>query len=248
MSQELCTKNLLTAIVRYVEGAIWKLKYQLGSIGETLKDELNVVCHAHTITLLAADVASYNGCDIVDGVLRLLFGPTYLGTNIDQCLDSLPEVINKAPQPAGAPSLSFASRHAIKADYAANVDSMLEKARKLLENSDLKFEPGFEENSKLLQGGKDVRDDWETNLGRFTLGYFESFVDKLQYEKFGDDDMLREGFAEAVSTSVVKFSIVEKMDGYNGVKVENEAFVMQTTPGYFGTNISQTCEKLVDVL
>lgn len=224
------------------------MKSHLDRDGDSLRDEVNAVCTAHTITLLAADGVSYNSCDVVDGVLRLLFGPTYLGTNIDHCLEKLPKVISDAPQPEGAPGLSFAARHAVKTDYDPKIDALLEKARKLLENPELKFEPGFEENGKLLKASKDTRDDWETNLGAFTRSYYESFVEKLESEKFGDDDMLREGFAEAVPSGVVKFTVVEKMEGYNGVKVEDDAFILKTTPGNFGTNIYQICEKLVDVL
>jgi hypothetical protein len=100
----------------------------------------------------------------------------------------------------------------------------------------------------MLKGGKGVRDDWETNIGDFVKKYYESFVEQLEREKFGDDDMLREGFAEAVPSGVVKFQIVEQMSGYNGIKTEDGALVLITTPEYFGTNIYQTCEKLVDSL
>lgn len=104
---------------------------------------------------------------------------------------------------------------------------MLEKARTALQNPELKFEPDFDSLGAMLKKGKDVRDDWERNLGNFAVKYYESFADTLVREKFGDDEMLREGFEEGVPKGVVKLRIVEKMSGYNGMVLEDGALVMQ---------------------
>ena len=102
----------------------------------------------------------------------------------------------------------------------------------------------------MLKGGKDVRDDWERNLGSFAKGYYESFVSVLEREKFGEDELLREGFEEAVEKGIVKLRIVEKLvnGSYNEILLEEGTVVMQTVPNYFGTNIYDTAAKLVDIL
>lgn len=102
----------------------------------------------------------------------------------------------------------------------------------------------------MLKGNKDVRDDWERNLGSFAKGYYESFVDVLAREKFGEDDLLREGFEEAAEKGVVRLRIVEKLvkGSYNEILVEDGAVVMQTVPSYWGTNTYDTAAKLVDIL
>jgi hypothetical protein len=188
------------------------------------------VCTSHTITLLPSTTCSYCGVKIEGGRLCLLFGPTYLGTNVNDAAYKLAEAVSEAPQPAGAPSLSFAARHSIKADYDPHIDAVLKKAATALQNPNLKFEPGFEELGKKLKGGKDVRDDWEGNLGNFALKYYEAFVDVLEREKFGEDDMLQEGFAEGVPDGVVKLRIVDKLSsGYNQIILDGGAVVIQVS-------------------
>jgi hypothetical protein len=113
---------------------------------------------------------------------------------------------------------------------------VLDKARKALQNPELKFEPGFDAMGAMLKKGKDCRDDWERNLGNFTVKYFESFVDALVREKFEEDEMLREGFEEGVPQGVVKMRIVEKMSGYNGMVLEDGALVLQVC---FGTRVGR---------
>ena len=235
---------------RYVDGFIFHLKRFLDSHGTALKDELNTVVSTRTITLIASTKFSYCGMDIESSILRLLFHPNNLGTNTDAVADDLPNVLSSAPQPAGAPSLSFTARHSIAAEYDPEVGALLSKAQTALQNPNLKFEPGFEELGKMLKVGKDVRDDWERNLGIFARGYFESFVDVLERNNFGDDELLREGFEEGVEKGVVKLRIVEKLvkGSYNEILLEEGTVVMQTTPRNWGTNNHDAAEKLVDIL
>jgi hypothetical protein len=212
----------------YVSDAIYNIKrFVTETHGEHGKAELNSVCTAHTMTLMAGTGFTYNGCRVEEGQLRLIFSPTYLGTNISQAAQELDKAITAAPQPAGAPSLSFAARHSIKEDYDPKIGDLLEKARKALENPKLEFQPDFNDIGKMMKGAKDIRDDWERNMGNFTYQYFESFVDRLAYEKFEEDDMLREGFAEGVPSNIVKFRIVAKMDGYNAILLDDGAVVLQ---------------------
>lgn len=157
----------------------------------------------------------------------MVFNPNCLGTNVDHALGELADVVSHAPQPENAPKLSFAARHAVAKDYDTSIEPVLEKARKALQNPALKFEPDFEAVGKMLKGGADVRDDWERNLGSFTVKYYESFADALEREKFGTDEMLREGFEEGVPKGVVRFRIVEKMSGYNGLILDDGELIMQ---------------------
>lgn len=237
-------------VFSYIDGLIYQLKRFLDSHGAALKDELNTVASTHTITLVASTKFSYCGMDFESGVLRLLFHPKYLGTNVNDAASELPKAVSTAPQPSSAPSLSFAARHSIATDYETNIAEILKKAQTALKNPALKFEPGFEELGKMLKGGKDVRDDWERNLGSFAKGYYESFVSVLEREKFGEDELLREGFEEAVEKGIVKLRIVEKLvnGSYNEILLEEGTVVMQTVPNYFGTNIYDTAAKLVDIL
>lgn len=210
---------------------------------------MNTVVNTHSVTLFASTNFNYCGCDVESGVLRLHFHPNYLGTNVNDAAGKLPDAISAAPQPEGAPALSYTARHSIKTDYDSKIGDILEKASQALQNPNLKFEPGFEELGAMLKTGKDVRDDWEKNLGNFAASYFESFLSALQYNKFGEDDLLREGFEEGVPKGVVKLRLVEKLpSGYNQILLEDGAVVLQTTPNNWGTNVHDTAAKLVDIL
>lgn len=82
-----------------------------------------------------------------------------------------------------------------------------------------------------MKGNKDARDDWETNLGGFTLSYFESFVSVLERKKFAEDELLREGFAEAVEKGIVRFRVVDKLpSGYNEIVLDDGAVAIQVYP------------------
>lgn len=257
-------------VARYVEGLLYNLDYYIQYHSQEGIDELNTVVPTHTITMNASnDVGSYCGAKVVDGKLALLFNPTALGVNINNMGQSLEKTINAAPQQDGTSPLPYAARHSIKTDYTAKVDELLEKARKQLENQEFKFEPDFEVVAAKLKGGKDVRDDWENNIGSFVLEYFSSLVSYLEYEKFGSDDMLREGLAEAVPKNQVRFRIVDKLqtqqNGYNEIVLDEDELVIQvcpylmfireipltnyqTTADKFGTNIYNSCAKIVDIL
>jgi len=180
--------------------------------------------------MLPSTAFNYCGVDFESSILRILFHPNNLGTNLDQAGENLEIAISKAPQPEGAPSLSFVARHSAKKDWDTEIIPILEACQKLLQNPKLKFEPGFNEQGKILKGAKDVRDDWERNLGAFTKSYYESFKDELEREKFGEDEMLREGFQEAVPEGVIKFRVVEKLkgeSGYNEIVLEDGALIIQ---------------------
>ncbi|KAH7329921.1 hypothetical protein BKA65DRAFT_597075 [Rhexocercosporidium sp. MPI-PUGE-AT-0058] len=242
--------SLGDCIFAYFDGFMYGLNYFLQYHGDAGKDELNTVCSSHTVTLLPSTKFSYCGSEVADGQLRLLFHPNNLGSNINDAAQKLAETLSSAPQPNGAPSLSYTARHSIKTEYTSQVTDLLEKSRKILQNPKLEFQPDFDALGAKLKEGKDVRDDWETNLGGFALSYLESFVSVLEREKFADDEMLREGFEEGVEKGIVRVRIVDKLTngGYNETLLEDGAVVIQTTPNNWGTNIHHAAEKLVDIL
>lgn len=209
------------------------MKYFLTQHGEAGKTELNAVVPTHTITFGASPKFSYCGNDIEEGKLRLLFNPSCLGTNIDHAGQKLSETISAAPQPEGASPLSYAARNSIKTDYDAKIGSYLEQARKALQNEKFAFDPSWEQLAAGLKAGKDVRDDWETNLGNFATNYFEGFVSALTSQGFHEDEMLREGLEEAVPNGVLKLRIVEKLttgqSSYSEITLDNGDLIIQVS-------------------
>lgn len=96
----------------------------------------------------------------------------------------------------------------------------------------------------------DDRPDWEKQLGYMAIQYFKGLLYTLEYEKFGSDDMLQEGFAEAVDKGEIKFRVVKKLTSgsYNESVVEDGVLYMQTIPEKWGTNCSDVASKIVDLL
>jgi len=179
----------------------------------------------------------------VDGVLKLVFHPNNLGTNINDVAAELLTALSSAP--SKEEKLSFVARAAVKNDYDPKIGQVLEKARGLLQNNDFKFEVDFEGLGKALKGGKGGRDDWESNLGGFARGYLEGFVDVLEREGFGKDDMLREGFQEAVTENAIGVRVLESIKGsYNEIVLEDgKAFIQVGAPLEYFTNCYEVLEE-----
>jgi hypothetical protein len=238
----------------YIEGAIYQLKYFLQTHGDHGKDEINSVAFAHTITM-GEDVSgkiSYCGAVIDDGNLRIVFKQGNLGTNLDYALQKLEDALNDAPHPDKKP-LSVKARLYIEKEYNAEVEELVEKFEAMLAVKPFTLNPNFEDNFNAMKASKstDKSDDWEQNLGNFTLKYFAGAEYQMKYKKFGEDDMLQEGFNEEVSKHEMTLRIVDKLkkgSGYSEIFIEDGVFVIQTTPNNFGTNVDYVCESVLDLL
>ncbi|KAI1411528.1 hypothetical protein F5Y13DRAFT_200825 [Hypoxylon sp. FL1857] len=253
-------ESLGNCIASYVNGAIFRLKEFVDYAGEQGLKELNTICHTHTLTIDLDDAKRfpYCGADIHEGKLRILFAPDHLGTNIDNALDRdiLLKALNEAPGPAsdGAATLSFAARSDISKEYDPRAEELRNQVAQILEKPDIKLNPNFEDTfAKLQQESKentDFRSDWESLLGSFTRLYFEGLVNQLKYQKFDQDDLLREGFHEAVDKGEIAFRIVDKLkyDSYCECEVEGGVLYLQCTSKTWGTNIDDAAQKLVDRL
>jgi len=245
--------NIGTLIYAYASAIVNNIKRFLDKHGDEGKTEINSVAPAHVITMLAHANVRYCDVEILDGNLRMRFDPESLGSNIDNVGEYLERALNNAPQPADASPLSYASRNSIKNGWDGEIGPILQRAKDLLQNEKLVFEPGFVEISEQLKkAGKNARQDWEGDLGNFARYYFQGLVDTLKREKFGEDDLLREGLEEAAPKGVVKLRIVDKLEtkqsSYNEIVIDDGALVIQTTLKEWGVNIERAADKLVDIL
>lgn len=224
----------------YIDGVPWRLEYLITSAyNESFRDEVNTICYEHTV-IMGPDESGktrYCGCDVVDGKLRILFNPDEMGTNISSALEELPARLDEAPQPAGpdgkVPILGPLARLNISTDYIPKVGNELDKLKKWF-SPDFVINPNFEENYTFLKNStnKDLRDDWAKNIGYLTLSYVEGCTYYLDYKEFKSDDMLQEGFNEAVEKHEIKLRIVDKLQkgsGYNECIIENGVLVIQVS-------------------
>ncbi|KAK8045183.1 hypothetical protein PG993_005207 [Apiospora rasikravindrae] len=255
-------ESLGSCIASYFKGAIWQFKNYESTYGEEGLKELNDICHAHVLTM---DVDlnkrfTYGGVDVDErGALRILFAPDNLGCNIDYCVerDTLLKALNNAPAAPGTSgsAISFSARTGIRQDYDPKIEGIRTKVAELLAWPEIQLNPNWEEVFAALKAESQVkktelREDWQAYMGSMAISYFEGLVSQLQWQKFEDDDLLQEGFREAVSKGEVKFRIVEKLkdSSYSECEVEDGILYLQSTAKTWGTNTSYTAEKLVDKL
>jgi hypothetical protein len=241
---------------RVFETSSRRLREFVDRYDEPVVDDINGVCPSHVLTLDVDETGkfTYNGVDVHDGKLRFVFNPENISTNIgDGISKSLADAINEAPGSGHA--LPFKVRAGIRLEYEPKAEEVRAKIAELLNKPDVKIVPNFEANYEKLREhstkkGSNLDRDWQSNLGPWTLLYFEGVVSQLSWQKFGEDDMLQEGFNEAVDKSEITLQIVDKLEkrSYGEFNIEDGVFVLKTNPENWGRNIDSLAEKMVDAL
>ncbi|KAH0497416.1 hypothetical protein TgHK011_004719 [Trichoderma gracile] len=245
-------------ISAYIDGVLYQLNRFIEKHGAQGRSELNTIASARTITMdLDQDKKfTYCGCKISPtGQLVILFREGCLGVNIDYAcsLENLEAALNEAPRTASAGDLpmSFAARAAIRSDWDGEVQAIEEKLKEVLKK-DIAVVPQFEQAFDKLSAAKDAPENWQQNMGLFVKLYFEGLVRYLEYQKFGEDDMLYEAFNETIDKATVAFRIVDKgqlkHSTYNECVIEDGTLILQTIPEYFGTNTDQAASNLMNLL
>ena len=224
---------------------------------DSVKAEINKLASEHVMTLEVDDQKRFNYCGSVisDSKWRLVFLPNRLSHNLRDAAneENITKALNEAGKTAGG--VSFVSRQNIEKDYEPFIADVSSSIEGIL-GKPLKLEPNFDENfAKVLQESQKPKTDlarhWEKAFGKFTIGYFKGLQSQLEWQKFKGDDMLTEGFFDAVDKETVVIRIVDKLEGANR---RNEAVIkdgvlyIQTTAGQWGVNANDAANKLTDML
>ena len=242
--------------------------------------ELNSICYAHVITMdfdeEQAKKFRYVGCDVVEGQLRILFEFGEMGTNMYDAFkdENLERALTEAvPVPGSV--MSYSARANIRLFYDAKIEEVRQKIVKLLGKQEITLEPNFESAfEQLMEESKRKKTQlsrtWQQELGDVTRKYFDGFAFQLKNQKFGDDELLREGFNDIVDSGRIVFRMIEKIENdeecdcvieggvlYLQVRIEclssrtNEANSFepyQTTAKTWDNNVFYAAKKLVDLL
>jgi len=242
-----------------IESALEQLRKFAEEYGEDGKGELNTVASAHVLAVAVAskdepefEAISTVGCSIRDGAkLCIVYEERYIGYNSDQSLVDLADVLNAAGTPQAADAkkdeasaqgavagrsdvLEFKSRVSIRKEYAPKIEAVRERIAKAVAVKDIKLEPGFEANYKKLKAAKEagINRDWPSRIGYMTLVYFDGLAGNLERQKFPDDDLLQEGFQEAVVKGTIGVRVVDKLlNGakFNQVQIEDGVLWIQVS-------------------
>ena len=246
--------------IRYIERAIVRIDEFIQKYGDDGKVELNNLASKHVITLAPTERdIGYTGCDISDGLLRLLFTKGNLGVNIDQACEDLAGAISDAGVATNSGDesvLTFHAKNSIRADYDPRIDKLTARCQKIFALPVLELTPNFETNFAKLATYRPENygfpSNWQQSFGRYCFEYFEGFASAIEELGFAKDEMLQEGFKEAVEKNEVSLRVVDKLvsgsSSYNECIIENGILYIQTTPRDWSVNISDPARSLIDVL
>lgn len=80
--------------------------------------------------------------------------------------------------------------------------------------------------------------------------FFDGVILIVDWQKFHSDNVLREGFNEAVSKGIIAFSLFDNLNYANSCKVvvKYGTLFIQSTPEHYGVNIGDTAQRLIDQL
>ncbi|KAJ4124240.1 hypothetical protein NW768_009596 [Fusarium equiseti] len=249
--QTLHFPSLLTLFVllRYVEDVVDQLRYFVGLHGDEVKGEINEICSAHILTLDYDDTKTVDYCGIrvsPEGKLMIVFNENRFGTNTSSAAegDNLTNALNDVPSPK---PMSFVVRSSIRRDYDPRIREIQEKLKRILKQ-EVSLVPNFEANFEELKGNAGDDLNWR-NFGNAHLSYFDALAVQLEYQKFGEDDMLQEGLLEIMPKNAIHIRVVDQTKRtYNEVIAEDGILCLQTTPNHFGINASDVASDIVNIL
>jgi hypothetical protein len=136
--------------------------------------------------------------------------------------------------------MSYMARASIRNDYEPKIKDVQEKLNKIL-GQDITIVPNFEANFEKLKSKAGTDSNWEDNFGNFPFLYFEALVSQLQYDKFGEDDMLQEALLEVMEKRAVHFRVVDQTKrSYNETVIEDGILYLQVLIPYICISIMQT--------
>ncbi|KAL1896735.1 hypothetical protein Sste5346_004367 [Sporothrix stenoceras] len=255
--------NLGMLIQSYVNSAWAQLSGFAKQYGADGLGDLNAAVSDHVLTMDVDDRVTpvkYCGCTIRDGKLVILFNPKALGTADSEAVTpaNVLKALNEVPAAEGAaPELSFGAKTSVRQKYEPKIGDVQAKIAEQLGKvaGDVTLEPNFDAVYATLlaesqRPGNKLNKTWEVQLGPFALQYFESVRNQLVGKKFASDEMLQEGFNEAVDKSTIALRIVDKLKyaKYCEVVVEDGTLYVQTTVEQYGIAIPDAAAKIVDQL
>ncbi|CAF3510889.1 unnamed protein product [Fusarium graminearum] len=245
-----CESSIGCVIASYVEGAFDRLRDFFDQNGNEARDEINEICSAHVLTIDYDDTNTVSYCGVKvspERQLVILFSGNNLGTNASDAANSnnLTKALNDAPS---LRPMNFTARNSIRNGYNPRIEQIQQKLKEMLQQ-DVSLVPNFETNFEKLTGNNNASSGWEWTFGNAHLAYFEGLALQLQYGKFGEDDMLREGLLETVDKHAVHIRVVDQIKGsYNEAVVEDGILYLQTTPKTFGVNTSNVASNVISIL
>jgi len=232
-------------LVGYVEGFISALDSYLEKYGEDGKKHFNEAVTQSELTLAVNEIgddAPAIDAEVKDGVFRILFSHTRFGLWQSYLTDHFLKAIEAAPREG----FSLVAKHSIEEDYLPDAEDLAKEFAEILA-FDVILDPNFEENYAILNTKEDK--SWQSTFGQATLAYFQEGL-KPELQKFKDDEMLQEGFAEAIPSKTIRVRAVKELKSgeTNGPVIEEGVLYLQANIDRWGSWASYIANGLLELM
>jgi hypothetical protein len=209
------------------------------------------------IVLAADNKFSYCGCSVKGGVLEINFNTKNPGTNTHYAASELEQQFDKGLFERSPLALPLIAKRGIRDNWEGDKrDEVIAKFKEEL-GVDIKLMADYDAIWKALVEGKEKNKDVDLesgsrNLGSYLYYYFDGCAYQFNY-KFNKDEMMVEGFSEAVPTREIWVEVVPETkaglkETYYECEIKDGKFIMRTIPRYWGTNSNSAASNVVDLL
>jgi len=240
----------------YLDGFIDNLKKYTGEgeFDEAIQT-FNSLVTERKITIAADNKFSYEGCSIKNGVFEINYNSKAYGSNNSYACSYMGKEIDRALFAKSPYALPLLLKKGIRDDWTAQKETVTQGIQEELLGAEVKLMADVEGIWKLMVDAKNSKQDVDLesiapNFGSYLFQYFDGFRYQVEYQ-FKKDDLMVEGFTDAVPTGEIWVEVVPKDEmksGYNECKIENGKVILRTTPLYWGTNSSYVAQNLSSLL
>jgi len=228
-------------------------KYTKAGSDEAAKEALRKVLHKREATIAPSEGVSFSGCEIKDGVMRLLFNPKYLGSNLSDTCKTFTTQVDVALDALGGDDLPVVTRRAIESSLQPTVAALAPRLEAMFGKPvpivyDVKAIMDYL-NAHKADLDNYITKDFNDRVPKVIGSYLQGAVDTLEKKSFGKDDMLKEAFLESADKGIT-VQVVDKLkhNTFNDCVFENSMLCLQTVTKYYGTNVNDCAKNVVDRL
>lgn len=199
---------------------------------------------------------TYSACSVEAGTFEINFNPTRPGVNVDYACSEMEKSFDEALFARSPERLPMIAKRGIRDDYENKKEDLLRKFKEALLGADVKLVADYDAIWNQIVAGKKVNKDINPqdsarSLGSYIYSYFEGAASQFE-SKLEKDDMMVEGYTEAVSTGEIVIDVVPEgttlKSSYGVIEIADGKLFIKVTPKNFGTNAYYIAQDIVSLL
>lgn len=219
-------------------------------------EAFNELVTERRISLEADPSVTYSDCRVRDGAFELTFSSTSPGVNVSYACQEMPKRFDEGLFAKDPDALPMIAKRNIRDEFERKKEGLLARFKEELLGADVGLMADYTAIWKTLVAGNKINSDvnleYSTqNFGRVLYSYFDGLASQMK-SKLNKDDMMVEGFIEAVPTLQLCVEVAPQdyslKNSYHEIEIKDGKFIIRTTPRYFGTNSDSAAQDIVDLL